>query len=288
MGALHVFFVAGGEGTVREGASYDWTVPKRAEADDMALIYRAKTRELAWLARVEEDAWPDVTNRHGWGVNASWARITIVRGLRPGAPLVRIKDLAESHGWKAWRVLRGRRHVTVPEEHHRWFTTLVARHDKVAGRLLRASPDATMDITDAGTDQPVRGEWVIRRIIRDTRVGIALKRIYDGACQVCVRRILVSPERVYAEAHHLRPLGGRHRGPDRMSNVLVLCPTHHLEYDHALIAQNPETLRLSTVQTDHPFRGRKLRFKANHRVDTTHVRYHWRRHRRAIRSFANG
>ena len=36
----------------------------------------------------------------------------------------------------------------------------------------------------------------------------------------------------YAEAHHLKPLGGEHRGPDIEGNLICLCPNHHALFDY--------------------------------------------------------
>jgi nitrite reductase/ring-hydroxylating ferredoxin subunit len=44
--------------------------------------------------------------------------------------------------------------------------------------------------------------------------------------------VLLGPDSArYAEVHHLRPLGGHHRGLDRQDNMLVLCPNHHALFD---------------------------------------------------------
>ncbi|ULA60744.1 MAG: hypothetical protein LZF60_270070 [Nitrospira sp.] len=47
----------------------------------------------------------------------------------------------------------------------------------------------------------------------------------------------------YAEAHHLRPLGYLHNGPDLPSNMLVLCPNHHAQCDLGAIRLNLPSLR---------------------------------------------
>lgn len=69
------------------------------------------------------------------------------------------------------------------------------------------------------------------RKIRDTASSIDLKRRYDYQCQVCGEVLLGPDSARYAEVHHLRPLGGHHRGLDRQDNMLVLCPNHHALFD---------------------------------------------------------
>ena len=39
----------------------------------------------------------------------------------------------------------------------------------------------------------------------------------------------------YSEAHHIRPLGSPHNGPDIAENILVLCPNHHVMCDYGSI-----------------------------------------------------
>jgi hypothetical protein len=63
-----------------------------------------------------------------------------------------------------------------------------------------------------------------------------LKALYEHRCQVCQRRLELGREKYYCEAHHLRPLGREHRGPADMSNVVILCPNHHAEFDFFLFA----------------------------------------------------
>ena len=63
-----------------------------------------------------------------------------------------------------------------------------------------------------------------------------LKALYEHRCQVCQQRLELGRERYYCEAHHLRPLGREHRGPADPSNVVILCPNHHAEFDFFLFA----------------------------------------------------
>jgi hypothetical protein len=71
---------------------------------------------------------------------------------------------------------------------------------------------------------------------RDYAALDELKALYEHKCQVCQRRVELGGERYYCEAHHLRPLGREHCGPADPSNVVVLCPNHHAEFDFFLFA----------------------------------------------------
>ncbi len=68
------------------------------------------------------------------------------------------------------------------------------------------------------------------RLVRDTAITRQVKLLHDYHCQACGER-LASPAGPYAEAAHIRPLGAPHHGPDVLSNVLCLCPNHHVLFD---------------------------------------------------------
>ena len=75
-----------------------------------------------------------------------------------------------------------------------------------------------------------RHEITLLRLVRDTAVTREVKRLHEYQCQVCATRLL-GPVGPYAEAAHIRPLGAPHYGPDTLSNVLCLCPNHHVLFD---------------------------------------------------------
>ena len=39
----------------------------------------------------------------------------------------------------------------------------------------------------------------------------------------------------YNEAHHIKPLGRGHDGPDAAKNIIVVCPNHHAMLDFGAI-----------------------------------------------------
>lgn len=95
----------------------------------------------------------------------------------------------------------------------------------------RAVPlDFEVDLgPDENTPAP-RKEQTIIRIIRDTKASKAIKALYDNSCQVCGIK-LVTPKGNYSEGAHIIPLGAPHHGPDDKSNILCLCPNHHVLLD---------------------------------------------------------
>ena len=93
---------------------------------------------------------------------------------------------------------------------------------------------------DVGPDQPTdartgyaapRVSSNVLRVVRDTALGPHVKSLYAYRCQVCGIR-LECEGGPYAEAAHVRPLGRPHDGPDELSNVLCLCPNHHVLFDN--------------------------------------------------------
>jgi hypothetical protein len=76
-----------------------------------------------------------------------------------------------------------------------------------------------------------------------------LKLLHQYQCQICGYYIRLSNGNRYAEAHHIRPLGGTHKGPDVAENILILCPNHHAECDLGAIKLDLGKIRL---HPDHP------------------------------------
>jgi len=85
---------------------------------------------------------------------------------------------------------------------------------------------------------------VVRNIrLRDTVLAIDLKRKYNNTCQVCHHSLPLTNS-TYAEAHHIKPLGSPHCGPDVEGNIIVVCPNHHVMFDRAALFIDPSTLKV--------------------------------------------
>ncbi|MBL9090542.1 MAG: HNH endonuclease [Planctomycetaceae bacterium] len=107
--------------------------------------------------------------------------------------------------------------------------------------------------------------------LRNTILAIDLKRRYRYRCQVC-RRTLQLPNRRYAECHHLKPLGAPHFGPDIESNLLVLCPNHHVLFDRGSLRIDP--LTWSVLRFDREVKPRTLYRQPWHVIDQQYLDYH--------------
>lgn len=96
------------------------------------------------------------------------------------------------------------------------------------------------------------------RILRDTLAARQLKADHGYCCQICGITIEFPDGSRYAEAHHIRPLGRPHNGPDIRGNMIILCPNHHAMCDYGVIRLEPELLRRI----------------GNHTIDPAFIAYH--------------
>ena len=82
------------------------------------------------------------------------------------------------------------------------------------------------------------------RILRDTDLARKIKLLHKNTCQLCGTQVQLN-DRSYSEAHHLKPLGQPHYGPDIPENIIVVCPTCHVILDYSaapLIAHKINTV----------------------------------------------
>ncbi len=73
------------------------------------------------------------------------------------------------------------------------------------------------------------------RILRDTALARSIKDLYKCKCQICHRTLMIGPNTAYAEAHHIKPLGSPHNGPDGKGNIICVCPSCHVLLDYGAI-----------------------------------------------------
>jgi hypothetical protein len=132
-----------------------------------------------------------------------------------------LQALLRRHG-KSMAEAELRLTARVPVEHS--VVPIETVPDTPHSAVLKAS-----DIEDAV--HPERRETIVQRIIRDTEMARALKLRHRNQCQICGVAVPLWGSLMYAEAHHIRPLGHPHNGPDSPSNMIILCPNHHAQCD---------------------------------------------------------
>ncbi|WP_328455353.1 HNH endonuclease [Streptomyces sp. NBC_00386] len=120
------------------------------------------------------------------------------------------------------------------------------------------------------TGPAARRTGMLSRIVRDTELAARVKQLHDDRCQVCGLQ-LTTRFGTYSEAAHIRGLGRPHHGPDKLSNLLVLCPNHHVQFDAlAIYIDTNDTVRMTT---DNSPVGELRRHPAQP-IDEAHLRYH--------------
>lgn len=121
-----------------------------------------------------------------------------------------------------------------------------------------ATPRAVDLSDDLGYVSPVRVSLTTYRILRDTELARQVKLLHGGRCQMCGETIRLPDGRAYAEAHHVRPLGRPHDGPDVAGNIIVVCPNHHAMLDYGVI----------------PIERAQMRGESGHVLAAQYVDYH--------------
>jgi hypothetical protein len=106
--------------------------------------------------------------------------------------------------------------------------------------ILTATPVAS-DITES--DLPGRVHTDVYRILRDTELARKIKLLHKNMCQLCGNTVALNDGGTYAEAHHIKPLGRPHSGPDIAENIMVLCPNHHVQLDFGVLKLTTENIR---------------------------------------------
>lgn len=123
---------------------------------------------------------------------------------------------------------------------------------------------------DSNYNKTERKEYVVNRIIRETKIASFIKELYEHTCQICGIQI-ITPVRIYAEAAHIKALGKPHNGPDTKENILCLCPNHHTMLDLGII----------TIEEDMSiigFETGKLFVNSKHNLDLECIKYHHEHH----------
>ncbi|GAA4919114.1 HNH endonuclease [Stackebrandtia albiflava] len=149
------------------------------------------------------------------------------------------------------------------------FVTWRFRLEAIGEIALDAAPED--QAAAAEISSPVgRMERKVRVQIRRVALAQKVKELYDYQCQVCNVQ-LKTPTGKYAEAAHIRGLGEPHNGPDRLENLLCLCPNHHVLFDRGAISVDPNGKVIDT-RTDVCIG--ELSVDASHHIIPEYIQYH--------------
>ncbi len=72
----------------------------------------------------------------------------------------------------------------------------------------------------------------------------------------------------------MQPLGKKYRGPDHVSNILALCPTHHAMMDLGVLAVEPASLKILSINEYELSRGAKLALRREHGLNQKYLKFH--------------
>lgn len=149
--------------------------------------------------------------------------------------------------------------------HGSFEKTLSGNYKFILTLLKEARSHVSLPLYERTFTPAPRVNIVVSRIVRDTPAATALKNLYEGCCQVCGITLRIG-EQNYSEAHHLRPLGTPHNGPDEWSNMMVLCPNHHALFDYGV----PAWQEGNTVEIE----GVTHLLEMRHDLEPAHVEYY--------------
>lgn len=164
--------------------------------------------------------------------------------------------------------VKGYRYAGLYNVESYWCETGSAGYKVWRYRLVAQEKSSNHNIEKKNTteyESPERKPSTTNRIVRNYQKAKAVKSWYSYQCQVCALAIETSAG-LYAEAAHIKPLGDPHNGPDVESNLLCLCPNHHVMFDNGGFAIN-NNLELIGIKG-------KLKVIKNHNIDIEFVKYH--------------
>lgn len=97
---------------------------------------------------------------------------------------------------------------------------------------------------------PLRKQRALMLLQRNASLSQELKALYEWKCQVCGTHIELGAGIRYAEAHHIRALGEPHNGPDKMGNMVCVCPNCHVKLDFHVMKIDVQALLISKHSLD--------------------------------------
>jgi hypothetical protein len=118
----------------------------------------------------------------------------------------------------------------------------------------------------------------IQAQIRNMRHVRELKSLYAHTCIFCLKQVIVGvdPTTHYSEAAHIKPVGLPHNGPDVKSNMIILCPEHHLQFDRGILRIRKKTsgFYITSKISGDDLNNRLIILRSPHVIGDEYVRWH--------------
>ncbi len=99
---------------------------------------------------------------------------------------------------------------------------------------------------EGNKEKSIRIRREIEIILRNQELVKQIKELYDNTCQICRKKISIGHNKFYSEVHHIFPLGNPHNGPDKIENMICVCPNCHILLDY-----NALLLDLTNIKLKH-------------------------------------
>jgi len=129
---------------------------------------------------------------------------------------------------------------------------------------------------DSSNNEIKINKVVINRLTRDSLIARALKKMYNNTCQLCNEQLKSSSAGYFSEAHHIRPFNQHHQGQDSISNMIVLCPNHHVQFDQLYYCIHPETWMVHCIDKIDKYHNKPLHRVRLHDFSTESLEYMWK------------
>ena len=113
---------------------------------------------------------------------------------------------------------------------------------------------------------PQKKIFEIKRFMRDTKKVKQLKKLYKNKCQICNYTFEYEKNKFYSEVHHYNPLNAN--ADDDLDNMIVVCPNHHAEFDHNLIAIDHDG---TNIIDKNGKRITKISFRGGHKLNSRNI-----------------
>ena len=93
-------------------------------------------------------------------------------------------------------------------------------------KKIKSKSDILKELKNLQGTEP---EEVIVNHKRDNKTIALIKLLRDFKCQICGNTIIKKDGNKYIEAAHIKPK--HQKGRETLSNIILLCPNHHKEFD---------------------------------------------------------
>ena len=148
------------------------------------------------------------------------------------------------HHCPGYKKSKGPAHFEKVGNRFRLLSSVLMSERKRSASTLEHPQLTPIAIDSRKLSQPEHVKQVTYRILRDTAKARRVKNINQFKCQACGKEpIKLTNGHLYAEAHHIRPLGRNHDGHDEEWNIICVCPDCHVKLDYGVMRLDKALLK---------------------------------------------